>query len=100
VLIPRPNAADSGITTRCVLQKTCLACENDGDCGGDHKCVNIGGIGFLADFRCGAPCETDADCPDVDHTCQEGVDPANGKPQAAKACTPSFCEDAAVDDGE
>ena len=92
VLTPRADPALSGVTNRCVLQKTCMGCSDDSDCGGDYQCVNFGGIGFLADYRCGSPCETDGDCPDPDASCIEDVDPA-GKISGKKVCGPSFCPD-------
>ena len=92
VLIERADPTLSGVTTRCIRQKTCMTCETDGDCGGDHQCVNFGGQGFLADLRCGSPCETDADCLDAGTSCIEDVDPNTAQLTGKRVCGPDFCE--------
>ena len=89
-LVPRPNPADAGLTERCVLAKACIPCTTDNDCGGGYLCANFGGLGFTADLRCGKPCESDSDCPDVDSSCEEDLD-AKGKPSGKKVCVLEAC---------
>jgi hypothetical protein len=91
MLMPRPDPANSGVTHRCFLQATCLPCEEDMDCGGEHICMNIGAFGTLTDYRCGAPCETTADCGDPDHSCVIDIG-ATGAPTGKSACMPAVCE--------
>ncbi len=90
LLLERPDPSLSGWTQRCVLQETCLSCDSDQDCGGDHVCVNDGGLGALADFRCGAPCIEDADCTEPDTTCQQDIGPT-GAATGKNACLPASC---------
>ena len=91
VLMARPNPDNSGVTQRCVLQQTCLTCEIDNDCGGDFICTNIGGLGGLADMRCGAPCDLETGCENPDHNCIEKITP-EGNLTGQYACVPSSCE--------
>ena len=90
LLMPRPDPAHSGITHRCFLQETCLSCEVDTDCGGDHVCMNMGAFGSLTDYRCGAPCETNDDCPDPVHSCVIDIG-GDGAPTGQSACMPNSC---------
>jgi hypothetical protein len=91
LLMPRPDPANSGITHRCFLQETCLPCEEDTDCGGDHLCMNMGALGTLADYRCGAPCATEDDCSDPEHSCLIDIG-STGAPTGKSACMPAVCE--------
>jgi hypothetical protein len=90
VLIPRPDEANSGVSHRCVLKKQCMACEDDTNCGGDFVCGNFGGLGFLADLRCGPECGTDADCTDPTTTCQDDIDDT-GLSKGRKVCMSDQC---------
>ena len=91
VLIERPDPANSGITQRCIMQKTCLPCAADDDCGGDHLCVNIGGLGGLAEMRCGSPCQSTAQCTEADTTCITDIT-EKGVPTGKHACMPLSCD--------
>jgi len=91
VLIPRLDPANSATTNRCRLQKTCLNCSTDGECGGDQICVNAGGYLDDADYRCGSPCENSEDCTEDGTTCKEEVSPT-GVPSGVKTCLPTNCE--------
>ena len=90
VLIPRPDPANSGVTQRCILAETCLPCETDTDCGGDFVCVNVGGLGDLALYRCGEPCAEVADCEEPGQSCTEDIGPG-GWPTGKRACMPDVC---------
>ena len=92
VLLPRPDPANSGITQRCILQEVCLPCDDDGDCGGDFQCGNMGGLGVLASTHCGRPCETSDDCTDPDEFCTEDIG-ANGIPTGKTLCVNPTCPD-------
>ena len=72
-----------------MLQKTCIACDADGDCGGDYVCANFGGLGTLYDGRCTHLCETEADCEGDGVLCEEDVD-AKGKPTGNKVWRIAF----------
>jgi hypothetical protein len=77
-VLPRPDKTNSGWTKRCLLEALCAPCQTDNDCGGAYVCANFGGIGLLADFRCGKPCDLDASNP-CNRECVEGFcnqDPA------------------------
>ena len=90
VILERPDAANNGVTSRCVMQRTCLSCELDSDCGGDWGCANFGGLGSLAEPRCGKPCDSDDDCDGADELCTDDVAP-NGAPRGRKICMASDC---------
>lgn len=91
VLIARPNPDHSGLTKRCLLEKTCLECDVDNDCGGEQWCVNAGGIGPLADKRCAAPCESDGDCTEQGTSCLSETNSA-GEQTGRKSCLPLSCQ--------
>ena len=90
VLIPRPDDAMSGKTARCILAKTCVPCDVDTDCGGDMVCINVGGLGDLAQYRCGSACEEVSDCTEMDQSCTEDIGP-DGWPTGKRACMPDVC---------
>ncbi len=90
-LLPRLDPAHSAKTHRCIIQKTCLSCSSDEDCGGDWLCGNIGGFGAAAEYRCGASCSSDSDCLEAGTTCESDIDP-EGQPTGRKLCLPGFCE--------
>jgi hypothetical protein len=89
VLIPRADPALAGVTTRCMLEATCLACTTGNDCGGDHLCVNLGTGGSNADYRCAAPCDPEAEeaCAD-ESVCGEWLEPS-GKATGVNVCKPT-----------
>jgi hypothetical protein len=91
-LVPRPDDAKSGKTARCRLAETCMICESDDDCGGHQRCVNMGGLGSLADLRCGDPCVSADDCLDPTASeCTQHITPT-GAPTESYACLPLSCE--------
>ena len=53
--------------------------------------MNMGALGTLADYRCGAPCVTDDDCADPEHSCLIDIG-STGAPTGKLACMPSVCE--------
>mgnify|MGYP004364611921 CR=1 FL=1 len=89
-ILPRPDKALSGYTNRCLLQQTCVPCQDDADCGGDYLCANLGGLGMLADFRCIAPCNGPEDCTGVGEICKEPVS-ETGAPIGKTGCVPLEC---------
>jgi len=90
-LIPRPEADNSGTTARCLLAETCMVCESNDDCGGEQQCVNMGGLGDLADMRCGDPCEPDHGCEDPNASeCTQHITPT-GSLTETYACLPPSC---------
>jgi hypothetical protein len=89
-LIPRENPEHSGITQRCRLAKTCLACDDDEGCGGDFVCINMGTSANPYMPRCGAPCSDTAPCEDPTHSCREELAPT-GESTSKFACVPDIC---------
>ena len=87
----RANPEHSGLTSRCVIAEACLPCNEDNDCGGDYLCMNVGGLGNLADMRCAAPCNAEDACDDATLSCTEGID-ATGAPTGKFGCKPDACE--------
>jgi len=88
VVMARPDKDNSGYTKRCLREAMCTVCATDDDCGGSFVCANFGGIGLLADFRCGKPCDVDSDSSCVT-TCDNGF--CNQDP--TQACTaPADCD--------
>jgi hypothetical protein len=51
----------------------------------------MGGLGELADYRCGSPCDAATDCEDEAHSCQEHIT-RTGAPTGLSACMPMSCE--------
>ncbi|MDP6942792.1 MAG: hypothetical protein QF464_01470, partial [Myxococcota bacterium] len=91
-LTPRPDDALSGKSSRCRIAETCMICDSDDDCGGDFRCVNMGGLGGLADMRCGAPCDPAHGCEDPDASeCTQHIT-STGTPTDSYACLPASCE--------
>ncbi len=91
VLMKRANPEHSGLTSRCVIAEACLPCGEDNDCGGDYLCMNVGGLGNLADMRCAAPCNAEDACDDDTLSCTEGID-STGTPTGKFGCKPEACE--------
>jgi len=91
VLLERPDPANSGLTSRCIIAEACLPCTEDNDCGGDYLCMNVGGLANLADMRCSAPCGEGNTCDDESLSCIEGID-ATGTPTGQFGCKPLDCE--------
>ena len=90
--LPRPNMDNAAIFKLCRKAKSCLVCEHDYSCPSGFLCVNVGGLGFLADYRCAPACATNADCAGTDGgpVCEDSVS-ANGEPEGKMACIPISC---------
>ena len=95
VLLDRKDDADDVTIGLCRKQKSCVSCVADTDCAGNYVCVNAGGVGLLADYRCAPPCSAagdDASCAGTDggNTCSESVN-ADGSGEGVFACVPGNC---------
>ncbi len=88
VLVPRPDPLNSGVTTRCMWEATCLTCSTDNDCGGEHVCANVGTGGANADYRCAPLCDPTAEeaC-EAESACVEWLEPS-GKATGVTICKP------------
>ncbi len=88
-LIDRPGANADVTVDVCKKQASCIPCSDHVDCTGDYVCVNAGGVGLLANYRCAPPCSQDADCLGTDggSSCEQSVD-KQGKPEGVLSCTP------------
>jgi len=78
------------VVPRCQLAATCTPCTEHADCTEGYACVNAGGLGFLADYRCAPACATDGDCAGTDGgaTCKESKDKV-GNGEGTMACIPA-----------
>jgi len=92
VYLPRPNLDNAGVFKVCRKAVSCLSCEDDYSCAPGYSCVNAGGGGITADYRCAPTCEIDDDCADTDGgaACVESVDAA-GENEGKLACIPTDC---------
>jgi hypothetical protein len=77
----------------CHKKLACIPCTADSECPGEFVCINAGGSGMLADYRCAPPCEIDDNCTGAGGgaLCIESKD-KNGNPEAKKACIPDKCQ--------
>ncbi len=64
--------AHSGSFSICRQDLACTTCVSDASCTGNRSCVNLGGIGDNADFRCVDACTADAECTGAQSTCNAG----------------------------
>lgn len=91
VILERPLAEHSGTTTRCILAEECMACSDNNDCGGAFICMNIGGLGALANMRCAEPCSAESACSNAGLNCVEAID-GSGTFTGSQGCMPQGCE--------
>lgn len=49
----------------CQQDSSCVPCFLDSDCVGDRVCVNVGGPGITADYRCAKACADNTECTDA-----------------------------------
>ena len=92
VYLARPNMDNAAIYKTCRKAVSCLPCSNDYDCAPGFLCVNVGGFGITADYKCAPTCETDDDCVNTDGglTCVESISAA-GQLEGKLACIPGGC---------
>lgn len=72
----------------CQKDVSCVPCYADGDCINGRICVNVGGSGLTADYRCAPACADDTECGDdttASTLCVESKD-KNNKGEGKKAC--------------
>ncbi len=88
--VDRANDAFDVIVPRCQKAATCIPCAENADCTDGYSCVNVGGLGFTADYRCAPTCMADADCTGTDGgaTCKDSKDKV-GNADGQKACIPA-----------
>ena len=92
VYLPRPDMDNAGIFKICRKAVSCLACTDDYSCAEGYSCVNAGGAGITADYRCAPTCEIDDDCAGTDggDVCAESTG-ADGEAEGKMACIPTEC---------
>jgi hypothetical protein len=90
--VNRVDDANDVYVPRCQKAASCIPCVEDADCTDGYSCVNAGGIGFLANYRCAPTCTVDGDCAGTDGgaTCKESKDDL-GNAEGKKACIPASC---------
>ena len=87
--IDRPGEEFDLTLPQCQMAATCITCETSDDCVPGYDCVNVGGLGFTADYRCAPSCAADGDCAGTDggDTCKESKDKV-GEGEGVMACMP------------
>ena len=92
VYLPRPDMDNAAIYKACRKAVSCLSCTDDYSCSPGYQCVNVGGYGITADYKCAPTCEIDDDCAGTDGgpACVESMD-ADGQPEGKMACIPTDC---------
>ncbi len=88
--VDRADAASDVVVPRCQKAATCIPCTEDADCTADYSCVNVGGLGFTADYRCAPTCAADGDCAGTDGgaACKMSKDSV-GSDEGKMACIPA-----------
>ncbi len=92
VYLPRVDMNNAAIYKACRKAVSCLSCTDDYSCTPGYQCVNVGGTGITADYKCAPTCEVDDDCAATDGgpMCVESVD-ADGQPEGKLTCAPTDC---------
>jgi hypothetical protein len=65
IYVDREGEDKDVVYNMCQQDSSCVPCAADLDCVGDRVCVNVGGPGITADYRCAKACTDNTQCTDA-----------------------------------